>query len=248
MSSKSSNFGCVLLVIIIALFSFGSFLITTPIGWLLIVGAVAVIVLTKKSRRDSDQAQLTAALQDAASTMDEIAAGKVAETGIGVALHKDEKLIYALPNVALTEYQSTGSSYSGGSVGISFPLVGRIRGNVGGQGGQIIKNPEQLMIVDTGKAIFTDKRILFSGTKLVRDWEFSKIVELAPGPNGFDVKLAVSNREKISGLQALTMFEFGPGYVAGYAFTLYADGPAEAKAWAEDLSKRIREGIAAEAK
>lgn len=237
-----------LMGIIIALFTFGVLLITTPIGWLLILGAVATIVVSRRSNDSGNQAKLTAALEISASTMDEIAAGHVTEAGIGIALHKGEELIYTLPNVALTEYQSTGSSYSGGSAGISFPLVGRIRGNVGGQRGQITKNPEQLMIIDTGKAIFTNQRILFSGVKMVRDWDFSKIVELAPGANGFDVKLAVSNRERTSGLQALTIYEFGPGLIAGYAFTLYSEGSERAKAWAEDLTKRIREGIAAEAK
>jgi hypothetical protein len=246
MNNKSSGLGCGVAVIIAILFYVGQFLFTNPLGWILMIGGIAALIASSVSRKRKKQLKLIESLENASQILDDMVAGKEVSLDVGISLQKGERLIYALPNVALTEYQSTGSSYSGGSVGVSFPLVGRIRGNVGGQSGQITKNPEQLMIVDQGRAFFTDQRIIFSGAKLVRDWDLDKAIEVAPGPNGFNVKIAVSNRERTSGLQALTGYEFGPGFAAGYVFTLHSQGAAAAKKWANELSKRMRDGAASE--
>ncbi|MEY3855622.1 MAG: hypothetical protein RJA45_92 [Actinomycetota bacterium] len=246
MNNKSSGLGCGVAVIIAVLFYVGQFLFTNPLGWVLMIGGVTALIATSVSRKKKNQLKLIESLENSAQILDDMVAGKAATLDVGFSLQKGEKLIYALSNVALTEYQSTGSTYSGGSVGVSFPLVGSIRGNVGGQSGQITKNPEQLMIVDQGRAIFTDQRIIFSGAKLVRDWDLDKAIEVSPGPNGFNVKIAVSNRERTSGLQSLTAYEFGPGFAAAYVFTLHTQGAAEAKKWVSELTKRMRDGAASE--
>lgn len=225
-----------------ALVYVGQFLFTTLPGLIITaIGIVAIVASVRASKRNR-QEKLSSSLADSAQIMDNIVAGNIPELEVGLTLQKGEKLIYVMPVVALTEYQSTGSTYSGSSAGVSFPIVGGLRGNVGAHGGEVTKNPEQLMAVDQGRAIFTNQRIIFSGAKLVRDWDLDKIVELAPGPNGFNVKIAVSNRERTSGLQALSAYEFGPGYAAGYVFTLHDNGPAKAKEWAKDLSDRLRAG------
>ena len=247
MNSKSSGIGCSLLILLGLLFYVGQFLFATPVGWAILVGGIAIAIVLASNNKKTKQAKLIQSLEQTAQILEDVAAGKAEEPGVGFNLTKGETFIYALPNVALTEYQSTGSSYSGTTAGVSFPLFGNVRGNVGGQSGQITKNPEQLMIVDQGRAIFTDQRIIFTGAKLVRDWELDKIVELAPGPNGFNVKLAVSNRDRTSGLQALTAYEFGPGFIAAYVFTLHSDGQAKAKAWIQETVKQIRSVLAAEA-
>lgn len=72
--------------------------------------------------------------------------------------------------------------------------------------------------------------------------DLDKILELAAGQNGYNVKIAVSNSERTSGLQAKTMFDFGPGLVAGYIYTLHGEGEAAAKVWVADVAKRVREG------
>ncbi len=148
--------------------------------------------------------------------------------------------------MALTEYESTGSSFSGGTAGVSFPLTDTIGGNVGGMKGSFTRNPEQLMIVDQGKAIFTNQRILFSGAKFVRDWNLKDTVSLEPGPNGFDVKIAVINRDRTSGLQATNLNDFGPGYAASYVFNLSQNGLDSANQWAKALALEIREAVSVE--
>ena len=246
MNNKSSGLGCVAILVLVVLIGIGQFLFTNPAGWLLVACVVTLIIVVRTNKKKEGQQKLIESLENSAQILDNIVAGKVSEPEVGFTLAKGEKFIYSLPIVSLTEYQSTGSSYSGTSAGVSFPIAGRIRGNVGGQSGEITKNPEQLMIVDQGRVIFTDQRILFAGAKLVRDWDLDKIVELSPGPNGYTVKIAVSNRERTSGLQALTGYEFGPGFVASYVFTLHSDGAAKAKEWVDDLTKRLRAGAASE--
>lgn len=204
--------------------------------------AVAKYIFDKRNK----EAKYLAGLDEQANTMDALANGELADTGVGTALNKGEETVCVLSNVSLTEYQSTGSTYSGGNAGVSFPLAGNIRGHVGGQGGSIIRNPEQLMIVDMGQAIFTSQRILFSGAKFVRDWDLDKVISLEPGPNGVNVKIAVTNRERTSGLQAPDLFSFGPGLAAAYVFNLKQNGVVSAKQWAKDLAKELRSVAAAE--
>ncbi len=244
MNNKSSGLGCSLLIVLGVVFYIGQFLFTNPAGIVLLICGTLFAIGAYSANKKNRQKKLTDSLDASAQIMDDIVAGKVGDLQGGFALAKGEKFIYALPNVALTEYQSTGSSYSGTSVGVSVPLFGRVRGNVGAQGGQITKNPEQLMAVDQGRAIFTDQRIVFSGAKFVRDWDLDKTIEIEPGPNGFNVRIAVSNRERTSGLQAFSAYDFGPGFIAGYVFTLHSEGAAKAKEWAEDLSSRLRAGAA----
>ena len=240
MNNKTSGLGCGLLVIIAVVIGVGQFLFTTQVGWLIILVSAAAIWISVRTTKQKNREKLIAAFEANAVILNSISEGKGLEEIGGLSLNKGETAIYACQNVALTEYQSTGSSYSGTSGGVSFPLVGRIRGNVGMQGGQITKNPEQLMIVDQGRAVFTNQRIIFSGAKFVRDWDFDKIVDLAPGDNGFNVRIAVSNRERTSGLQALTPYEFGPGFPASYAFNLHSGGEASAKQWANELVAQLK--------
>lgn len=240
---KNSS-GCSLFFTAIVLLLIGSYIIQTPVIWPVVILLIAAIVVTVIARRRAKEKAFQAALENAATIMDGLADGTLPEPVGALALQKDEKLIYSLPLVGLTEYQSTGSSYSGMNAGVSFPLFGRVRGNVGGQGGQILKNPEQLMLVDQGIVMYTNQRIIFSGAKLVRDWDLGKIVSLEAGANGLNVKLAVSNRDRTSGLQALTIFDFGPGYLAGYVFTLQSSGEGEAKNWARNIAKQLREALA----
>lgn len=215
-------------------------------GWVVIAIITAIIVFAVRAARKSKQEKFLNGLGYQATQLSLIASGKLQDTTLAMSLGKGEKVLATLPYTLLTEYQSTGSSYSGANAGVSFPLFGSIRGHVGGQGGQITKKAEQLMAVDTGTAIFTNERIIFSGEKLVREWDLDKVVTLEPGPNGFNVKIAVSNQARTSGLQAPDINMFGPGYLAAYAFNYHNDGAALAKKWADDLVEQIRRTVDSE--
>jgi hypothetical protein len=226
----------VLLAIVIALLS-------NPAGWVFLIVVGLIIWFTVYQVRASKQEKFLNGLSYQATQLSLVASGKLQDSSVSMSLKPGERVLATLPYTLLTEYQSTGSSYSGTNAGVSFPLFGNVRGHVGGQGGQITKNPEQLMAVDTGTAIFTDQRIVFSGAKFVRDWDMDKIVALEPGPNGFNVKIAVSNQARTSGLQAPNINMFGPGYLAAYAFNYHNDGAAKAKKWADNLVEQIRQTV-----
>lgn len=240
MAKSGCAIGANILLVIVLVFVAGAI----PWLWLpLIAGGGAAIFKHFYDKRKNETRFLDA-LEQQADTLDALANGELATESTGTSLNKGEVTVCVLPNVALTEYQSTGSTYSGGNAGISFPLAGNIRGHVGGQSGSITKNPEQLMVVDMGQVIYTNQRILFSGAKFVRDWDLDKIVSMEAGSNGVNVKIAVTNRERTSGLQALSVYDFGPGFAAGYVFTLHSEGAAKAEEWAKDLSKQLRAGAA----
>jgi hypothetical protein len=241
---KSNSCGLALLVIAALVVLSVTAVLTNPLFWVAVGIAAVAIVFYRVNLGKQNQSKLSDSLVAGASTLESIANGTAAETGSSFSTKSGETVVYTMGSVVLTEYQSTGSSYSGSNVGISFPLVGRIRGNVGSHSGEITKNPEQLMVVDEGRAVFTNQRIVFTGAKFVREWDLDKIVDLSPGANGFNVRIAVENRDRTSGLQAKTLFELGPGLLAGYVFTLHGEGEAAAKTWATDMAKRMREGAA----
>lgn len=238
--------GCGIFGLIIAVLMLGSFLIQNPAALIIAVFAIVATILIVRDNTRRKQATFVNNMEACATILDQIVAGKEPELSVGMALQKGEKLIYVCPMVALTEYESSGSSFSGMNAGVSFPLFGNVRGNVGGMGGQLTKNPEVLTQIDYGQAVFTNQRIVFSGAKMVRDWDLSKTVSLEPGANGLNVKIAVSNRERTSGLQALNVLAFGPGYPAGYVFTLFDQGEEAAKKWAQGVAKQLRDTVASE--
>jgi hypothetical protein len=222
------------------------FAIANPALWIVLVVGVAGGIIAKILKDRAEKAEFLVGMESQANTLDALVKGQLMPTSLAMALAKDELPICVLPAVALTEYESTGSSFSGGTAGVSFPLTDTIRGNVGGMKGSFTKNPEQLLIVDQGQAIFTNQRIIFSGAKFVRDWNLKDTVSLEPGPNGFNVKVAVTNRERTSGLQSLDYVSFGPGYAAAYVFNLNQNGKEDADKWALELAQEIRTTVAAE--
>jgi hypothetical protein len=226
-----------------AAFRNGGFDIT--IGWpglLAIVGiAIGVFVATKKNNKDH-----SAELLVVAGEIDQwVAAGLDAE---GNKFDNDEEqLLFVLPNVELLEYKSTGSSYSAGSAGVSFPLFGRVRGNVGGNRGQITRNPEELVLSDMGRLKVSTERLIFVGEKEAREIDLDKVLDFELGPNGLWVKLAMSNRQKREGFQHMQVDQMPIGMAIGIAKEFADKGLEGAKTYATQLAADIRSTIAAEA-
>lgn len=166
----------------------------------------------------------------------------------GTALTKgDEVALFDLPNIELLDFKSTGSSYSGGSVGVSFPVVGRIRGNVGGHQGQVTRNPEQLMVVDTGTLKITSKRIIYVGVKEAREIAIAKLLDVELGTNGLWAKLAVSNKTKREGFQHMAVDQIPLGMAIGVANEWANGGKDAAVKYAKNAAAEIRSVLAAEA-
>ncbi len=159
----------------------------------------------------------------------------------------EEQLLFVLPNVELLEYKSSGSTYSGGSAGVSFPLFGRVRGNVGGNRGSFSRNPEELILSDMGRLKVSTQRLIYVGEKEAREIDLDKVLDFELGPNGLWVKLAMSNRQKREGFQHMQVDQIPIGMAIGIAKEFADKGLDAAKAYAKNLAADIRATIAAEA-
>ena len=139
--SVNKTSGCGIFGLIIGVLFLFSFLMRNPELWIALALVIVVIVVIVRESNKRKQAAFVDALEACAQILEGLGSGKEPEPAGGIALKKNEKLIYVLPMVALTEYTSSGSTYTGMNAGVSFPLFGNVRGNVGGMGGQILKNP-----------------------------------------------------------------------------------------------------------
>jgi hypothetical protein len=215
------------------------------IGWpgLLTIAFTAIFVfsITRKKNKDHS-AELLAVAGDIEAW---VAAGRDAEGNPFDA--DDEQLLFVLPNVELLEYKSSGSTYSGGSAGVSFPLFGRVRGNVGGNRGSISRNPEELILSDMGRLKVSNERLIFVGEKEAREIDLDKVLDFELGPNGLWVKLALSNRSKREGFQHMQVDQIPIGMAIGIAKEFADKGLDAAKRYAKNLAADIRATIAAEA-
>ena len=208
----------------------------------MILGVVAGVIFAYLKRRPQDR---SAELLLVAGQLESWAAG---ESATGSAITKgDEVALFDLPNVELLEFKSTGSTYGGGNAGISFPIVGSLRGHVGGQRGQIIRNPEQLMVSDKGTLKVTSKRLVYVGEKETREIAIAKLLDVELGPNGLWAKLAMSNKTKREGFQHMALDQITVGMAIGIANEWTNSGEEAAKKYARNTAADIRSILAAEA-
>ena len=66
-------------------------------------------------------------------------------------------------------------------------------------GKSVSDSAEEMAQIDSGRATFTNKRVLFVGQKQTREWDFAKLLGWEIAPGGY-IMMAVSNRQKMSGV------------------------------------------------
>jgi len=135
----------------------------------------------------------------------------------------------------------TPSTFSGGSQGVSIPIVAGIRYKVGSFKGQTIPGVEMQMDKDQGMVKLTNQRLIFAGPIATTEWAFAKLLSTFSNPERTDFILGVSNRQKSSGLR----FSPEDGYAFSHLFALalysYENGiPATIKA----IQNELEEGAA----
>ncbi len=135
----------------------------------------------------------------------------------------------------------TPSTFSGGSQGVSIPIVAGIRYKVGSFKGQTIPGVEMQMDKDQGMVKLTNQRLIFAGPIATTEWAFAKLLSTFSNPERTDFILGVSNRQKSSGLR----FSPEDGYAFSHLFALalysYENGiPATIKA----IKNELEEGAA----
>ena len=132
----------------------------------------------------------------------------------------------------------TPSTFSGGSQGVSIPIVAGIRYKVGSFKGQTIPGVEMQMDKDQGMVKLTNQRLIFSGPIATTEWAFSKLLSSFSNPDRDDFIFGVSNRQKSSGIR----FTPQDGYAFAHLFALalysYEKGiPATIKAIKDELKE-----------
>lgn len=208
----------------------------------LIVLMVAAIV---RFRRGKDVERLNL-LEQQAKNLDKMAEGNFDVENVIFTTRKDEVVVHRLQNVMLKEYRSNGSTFGGGYGGVSVPVFGSVRANVGGMGGGSTRKPEESTPIDVGVATFTNQRIVFAGDNVVREFDLGKLVNMETGDNGITLEISVSNREKTSVLAAANFPDLTPGMAASLALAWQKDGKKGAMADAKDMSERLMKAVAEE--
>jgi hypothetical protein len=110
----------------------------------------------------------------------------------------------------------TPSTFSGGSQGVSIPLVAGIRYKVGSFKGRMIPGVEMQIDKDQGMVKLTNQRLIFAGPIATTEWQFAKLLSSFSNPERTDFIFGVSNRQKSSGLR----FSSEDGYAFAHLFAL----------------------------
>ena len=121
---------------------------------------------------------------------------------VPIALKAGERIYLIASGVALVEPRSSGGHWQGGSQGVSIRVPGTksMRYRVGATKGQYVRGAETTTKIDDGVAVVTDRRVAFAGSKQAREWLWVKCLGVQHEPDSPWTAIAVSNRQKTSGL------------------------------------------------
>jgi hypothetical protein len=144
----------------------------------------------------------TAELEQFLSEAREFRGVSTSEVHSPVLLKADERTFLQVEGVFLVEPRSGGGHWAGGSQGVSVHIPGTksMRYRIGQTKGTYVQNDPKLTVIDTGSAVVTDKRVVFSGPKYTREWLWSKCIALDHQDDLAYTVIGVSNRQKTSGL------------------------------------------------
>lgn len=116
-----------------------------------------------------------------------------------IMLKPGESALYAA-GASLVEPRRQPGQYVGGSSSVSFPLMPGVRARVGGSRGRYVPGPEVQTPVDSGQAVVTTQRVVFTGERANREWTYNKLISMDSSRDDATLLISVSNRQKISGL------------------------------------------------
>ena len=183
-------------------------------------------------------------LHKQAAILEVMESGDFEEDDYVFSARKGEVVIARVNETILNEFRSNGSTSSGGFGGVSLPIFGNVRANVGGYSGRSRRNPEESTPIDVGTSTYTNQRIVFAGENVVREFDLDKLVNLEAGDNGITLTIAVSNRDKASMLSSVNFDDLTPGIAASIAVAYQEGGQALALEKIRETRKQIADAIA----
>jgi hypothetical protein len=121
---------------------------------------------------------------------------------VSVALKPGERAYVVVNGAALIEPRSAGGHWEGASHGVSVRVPGTksMRYRIGATRGHYVRDAERPTPIDTGTAVATDHRLVFAGAKAAREWLWDKAIGIDHHPDAAWTTIAVSNRQKVSGI------------------------------------------------
>jgi len=131
--------------------------------------------------------------------------GVVGEEAAGcpIALKKDERMFFSVVGGALlVEPRRTAGHWEGRtqSVSVHVPGTKSMRYRVGGNRGTYVQGEEVPTPIDEGSFTITSQRAVFVGSKASREWLWSKLLGVTHASDAPWTAIAVSNRQKVSGV------------------------------------------------
>lgn len=177
---------------------------------LFLLAGVAVLVAWLLSNQ-TDKKTVTRVSESYAQALDFLAKNLPLETPTTLTLKAGEEYVYRLDGVALVESRSAPRVTQRSGEAVTFALAKGLY-YTGARGSSVSPEPEdELRTIDVGAATFTTQRAVFVGSKQSREWDFSKLLGWNDEPGM--VTLAVSNRQKVSGIQSNSESDLSPGLV-----------------------------------
>lgn len=229
--------GCGSLIGLFAAILFVVWLFDNPVLLAVFLVFVALVALFFWWRRREAQDNNVRECHAMGRRIDRLAARLVPLNGIALSLKPDEMAFYELNGVELREYRSGGSSYQGGYAGGNLKLTEGFSVSGGGNRGRIVRDQEQSKTLDVGKAIFTTQRVVFSGPNHTREWDFSKLLNIDVGDNGYEVSISSSNSQRTAALAGPMELGITPGILFSIALEIYQEGEEAGIAFAKKTAR-----------
>jgi len=122
--------------------------------------------------------------------------------GLHMRAKAGERVYLCVQGAALVEPRRGPGHWEGRSQGVSVRVPGTrsMRYRVGASRGQYVQGAERPTPIDNGELVVTDHRAVFLGQQQTREWDWSKLLGIEHADNLPWTSIAVSNRQKTSGV------------------------------------------------
>jgi hypothetical protein len=118
-----------------------------------------------------------------------------------VILRRSEAVVGIYPNVALVQPRVGPSHTVTNYASFSYQLSKKTRVRSGQYRSTHTPGTEAATPIDSGFAVITDQRVIFNGSVRTNEWDYRKVSGLINSSDEPWTSIAVSNRQKVSGIR-----------------------------------------------
>jgi hypothetical protein len=150
-------------------------------------------------RREDHPAKLQADRETFARQLLDELAGRPYYADLPLALRPGERALFVMGAVFLFEPGPSGAD-QGGSADVSILPETPMRFRMGRTRGTYTRAPEEPTLIDSGSATITDRRVVFQGTRDVREWDLTKLLGYLHDPERAITAIEVEGPEEVAGI------------------------------------------------